>query len=564
MKFISSQLAYFFQNRNSKRNLKFLIIFIIFLVFVTTLYSILFHYIMAYEGQQHSWITGFYWTLTVMTTLGFGDITFHSDLGRFFSIFVLITGVLLLLVLLPFTFIQFFYSPWIDAQNKSRSPQILPSHIKDHVIFTSFNDITVSLIEKLKNYNIEYVIIIDELQKALDLYDLDFKVGYGIIDDPETYKKMRVEQSAMVFASNSDEMNTNIAFTIRELTETPTIITTADSPDSVDILELAGSNMVIEPRKMIGEAFSRRTLGGNALSSSIGKFENLIIAEAPAIGTPLLGKTLSELDLRKRIGINVIGFWDKGKFIEAKPDFVINKSTVLVMIGTQESIDRYDELFVIFNVNPNPVLIIGAGRVGKFVAKNLDKRNIDHITVENDPDIIPDVENVVQGDAADINVLKKAGIENAPSVIISTSNDDINVYLTIYCRRLRPDIQIISRANSDKNVSTLSRAGADLIMSYPSLTANAVFNYLRQNKILMLSEGIDIFSVKVPKKLIGSNLINSNIRQRTGCNVIAVKKNDDILVNPDPEIRLDEDTILLIIGTKESETEFMNQFPENA
>lgn len=564
MKFISSQLAYFFQDRNSKRNFKFLLIFIFFLIFMITLYSILFHYIMAYEGQQHSWVTGFYWTLTVMTTLGFGDITFHSDLGRFFSIVVLITGVLLLLVLLPFTFIQFFYSPWIEAQNKSRSPQVLPAHIKDHVIFTSFNDITVSLIEKLKNYNIEYVIIIDELQKALDLYDLDFKVGYGIIDDPETYKKMRVEQAAMVFASNSDEMNTNIAFTIRELTETPTIITTADSPDSLDILELAGSNMVIEPRKMIGEAFSRRTLGGNALSGTIGQFENLIIAEAPAIGTPLLGKTLSELNLRKRIGINVIGFWDKGKFIEAKPDFVIKKTTVLVMIGTQESIDRYDELFVIFNFNTNPVVIIGAGRVGKFVAKNLDKRNIDNIIVEKDPAIVTENEKIVLGDAADINVLKQAGIEKSPSVIISTSNDDINIYLTIYCRQLRPDIQIISRANSDKNVSTLSRAGADLIMSYPSLTANAVFNYLRQNKILMLSEGIDIFSVKVPKKLIGVNLINSNIRQRTGCNVIAVKKDDDIVVNPDPEITLDKDTILLIIGTKESETEFMKQFPENA
>ena len=41
------------------------------------------------EGQAHSWLTGLYWTLTVMSTLGFGDITFHSDLGRAFSIVVL-------------------------------------------------------------------------------------------------------------------------------------------------------------------------------------------------------------------------------------------------------------------------------------------------------------------------------------------------------------------------------------------------------------------------------------------------------------------------------------------
>ena len=77
-------------------------------------YSILFHVLMLYEGQEHSWMTGLYWTLTVMSTLGFGDITFHSDLGRTFSIVVLLSGMVSLLMLLPFTFIEFFYAPWMQ------------------------------------------------------------------------------------------------------------------------------------------------------------------------------------------------------------------------------------------------------------------------------------------------------------------------------------------------------------------------------------------------------------------------------------------------------------------
>jgi voltage-gated potassium channel len=68
------------------------------------------------EGRYHSWITGVYWTLTVMTTLGFGDITFASDIGRFFSIIVLLSGIVLLLILLPFMFIRLFYAPWLEAQ----------------------------------------------------------------------------------------------------------------------------------------------------------------------------------------------------------------------------------------------------------------------------------------------------------------------------------------------------------------------------------------------------------------------------------------------------------------
>ena len=46
-----------------------------------------------------------------MSTLGFGDITFHSDLGRLFSLIVLLSGVVLLLIMLPFAFIRYFYAP---------------------------------------------------------------------------------------------------------------------------------------------------------------------------------------------------------------------------------------------------------------------------------------------------------------------------------------------------------------------------------------------------------------------------------------------------------------------
>ena len=63
---------------------------------------------MLFEEKEFSWITGFYWTLTVMSTLGFGDITFASDLGKAFTLTVLLSGIVFLLVMLPFTFIQFF------------------------------------------------------------------------------------------------------------------------------------------------------------------------------------------------------------------------------------------------------------------------------------------------------------------------------------------------------------------------------------------------------------------------------------------------------------------------
>jgi hypothetical protein len=94
--------------KSAQRNLKVLSQFVIALTALVAVYSVLFHFIMAWEGQRFSWLTGVYWTLTVMSTLGFGDITFQSDLGRLFSIVVLLSGTLFMLILLPFTFIQFF------------------------------------------------------------------------------------------------------------------------------------------------------------------------------------------------------------------------------------------------------------------------------------------------------------------------------------------------------------------------------------------------------------------------------------------------------------------------
>ena len=114
------------QQRGMRRNISFLMRFIFMLLTLIAIYSIVFHYIMEYEGRSYSWVTGVYWTLTVMSTLGFGDITFTSDLGRLFSIVVLLSGVLLLLIMLPFTFIQFFYAPWLEVQKKghTRPPEV--------------------------------------------------------------------------------------------------------------------------------------------------------------------------------------------------------------------------------------------------------------------------------------------------------------------------------------------------------------------------------------------------------------------------------------------------------
>lgn len=525
-----------------------------------TTYSILFHFIMEYEGNQHSWLTGFYWTLTVMTTLGFGDITFHSDIGRFFSIAVLLSGVIFLLVLLPFTFIQFFYAPWIEAQSKSRAPRELAATTSNHIIITSFDPVTEALVKMLANYNKNYVIVIEELQKALDLYDAGYKVAVGAVDDPETYIRMRVNSASMVVATGGDEQNTNIAFTVRELSDIVPIATNVNNSESVDILELAGSSHVLPLKRMLGESLARRSIVSGAKSNIVGRIDELLIAEAPALGTPLVGKTVMECKLRENIGVNIIGIWERGAFQLPNPNMRISNNTVLMLAGAQEHFESYDEYFSIYNNSDAPALILGYGSVGRAVAETLTSQNFDYRIIEKKHINNINNDKIIIGNAADYDTLKKGGIDEAPSVIITTNDDAVNIYLTIYCRRLRRNMQIISRATQDKNISTLHRAGADLVMSYSSLGANAIFNLLQKGKVLMLTEGLDVFTVKAPPSLVGKSIIESQIRAVTQCNIVAVKTNGAMKINPEPRLVIQSDSEIVLIGTADSERNFIRHF----
>lgn len=200
MKFLPSQILFLLQKGKARRNIRTLVEFILFLIVLVTIFSVLFHLIMAHEGREYSIITGCYWTLTVMSSLGFGDITFNSDLGMFFTIIVLLSGIVFLLVMLPFTFIQFFYAPWLETQTKSRAPRFLPSKVRNHVIITCYDPIAIALVKRLKQYGYAYVLLVPEIQSALDFADQGYQVLVGELDDSATYQRANIHQAALVVA----------------------------------------------------------------------------------------------------------------------------------------------------------------------------------------------------------------------------------------------------------------------------------------------------------------------------------------------------------------------------
>ena len=563
MKFLVAQLLHLVKERPNRINLLALARFLLTLVILVTVYSILFHYIMEYEGRSQSWVTGFYWTLTVMSTLGFGDITFDSDLGKVFSIVVLLSGIVFLLILLPFTFIEFFYAPWMKAQQAARAPTRLPDKTRDHVIITHFDSVSRSLIEKLNQYQYPYVLLVADLNEALNLHDLGYKVMLGELDSPQTYERARVGHALMVVATGSDQLNVNVAATAREVSETVLILATANVRASVDILELAGCNHVLQLGEMMGQAIGRRVPSDDRQAYPIGHFDELMIVETMVRDTSLIGQTLRETRLRERVGVNVLGLWQRGFFQAAQPETLITENTVLVIAGTQEQIDRYNELFHAPRPITAPIVIIGAGRVGRATARALAARNLDYRIVEKMPDRIRDPEKYILGDAAELEVLEQAGIRQTSVAIITTHDDDLNIYLTIYCRRLRPEALIISRANLERNIATLHRAGADFVLSSASTGANAIINLMGRDNILMVAEGLDIFEVEIPAGLVGRTVADCNIRSRTGCTVVALHIEGQIQMMRDPHQPLPAEGRIILIGVPESEKRFLKIYKNN-
>ncbi len=538
--------------RTSRRNAILISRLVIVLLLLLAGNSMLFRYLINLENKDYSWITCLYWTVTNMSTLGLGDITFQSDLGRLFNIFVTVSGLAFILVLVPFTLVKLF-------QSTERIHRELPRTVKDHVIITNFDHVSQTLIRKLKQFKVPYVLLIPDLKEAAELTDKGFNIVSADLDDRETYKKVQINQSAGVVLTGNHFVNTTATYAIRQISKEIPIVSTADSDSAEEVLLSSGATNVIKLGEMMGKSLARRITAGDALAHDIEFFDKLKIAEATVKGTPLANKTLRESKLRELAGVSVVGIWNEGKFSLAKADTKISERSVLVLAGSPEQIDMYNEMFCIYNVASGPVLVVGGGKVGRAVGKILDEREIDYKLIEKNEELAVS-DKYITGDASDKDLLLRSGLMTSPAVAITTEDDNMNIFLTTLIRKFRADIQIISRGKLDRTVELLYGAGCDFVMSYASMGANSIFNLLKKGNILMIAEGVDVFKVDVPRSLAGVTIRESSVREKSGCSIVALVSEDDIKINPNPSALIEDGQSIILIGNFDAETRFFEQF----
>ncbi len=556
MKTISVEIAYFLRGR-AKQNLKVLAYYSIFLLFLIVTYAVLFRYLMLHlEGREYSFIAGLYWAITVMTTLGFGDITFHTDLGYAFAALVTVSGVVFLLIILPFGLISLFLAPWIEQRLRYRPSFSLPPETRGHVLVFGINPTARVLLSKLQSRKIPFVVITEDYEESLRLEEEeDIQVVCGSATDSKLLEKIRVDSARYIFANLSDTQNTNLCLTVRSLCKTP-IAAVVDDPEHVDLLRLAGADKAVPLQRILGRYLATRSTTCGALAHVIDSFGDLKIAEMPVYGTPFVNLTLEQARIRQQTGMTVIGVWERGTFTVPQKDTLLCPASLIVLAGTHEQLQKIEQLTG-EQEHDDLVFILGHGRIGCAAANFLDRKPVPYILIDQEDNQHCQEHIAVHGDATNRHLLRQSGIEKARGLVITTNDDSTNVFLTLSSRKSNPHMRIVARANTDENVAQLYSAGADFVVSNASVGANILMNILESKESIFLTEGVAIFRRYVPTSLIGRTIEESRLRPSTGCSIVAIERPEkELMLAPTPEYRLTRDCSLMLIGSPEQEEKF--------
>jgi voltage-gated potassium channel len=213
----------------------------------------------------------------------------------------------------------------------------------------------------------------------------------------------------------------------------------------------------------------------------------------------------------------------------------------------------------------NHYIIAGYGRVGRQVALEFMRRKVPFVVIEKTDAEIQNLQHegaiCVQGEATDDDVLRKAGIESARTLISTLPDEAQNVYLTLTARFMNRDLKIIARADYDEGVKKLHRAGADHVVSPHVLGGmRMAMACLRPNVVDFMHTaslgdgGLSIEEIMIPSgsPLVDKTLIESQLKQDYGVHIIGVKKPGGAMeLAPGPNTRLGESDILVLIGQTE-------------
>jgi voltage-gated potassium channel len=210
-------------------------------------------------------------------------------------------------------------------------------------------------------------------------------------------------------------------------------------------------------------------------------------------------------------------------------------------------------------------ILIGYGDVGRSIAAVLEKSHVYYVVIDTNELKLKDkgFEYVI-GNGTDEEILRRAGLTNASTIIIALNNDDDIIFTTLIARNVNPHSIILARANSTKSIDKIYRAGANYVASL-SIVAGQMLVHIalghEEDSILML-QGLEIgkHQITTGSFLAGKSIAQACIRSKIGCTIIGIEENGKTTTDIDPAILMKEGMTLAIIGNSEQISKFKEEF----
>lgn len=513
-------------------------------------YTLLYQWTMAtYEGIEVTFLHALRIVIEALTTAGFGGDTQNWQSGPVQALVILknLSGVLLVFLALPL-----FIVPLFRQVFQTRPPTT--SSLTEHVVICGYSTQDEILRSELEPLDIPYLYVDPDPDLVTDLTEDGINAIVGEPERIDVLESANVADARAIVADIGDETNPTVILAAKQINPDLRAISVIRNPEVEPYHRYANADEIVMNRRALGRSLGLRSAGSYAekLLGAVSVESDLQIIELRIQkGSDLVDQSLREANIIGRNGVTVIGAWLGGKFVVTPgPETIIEEHTILLVAGTSE---QYEDM----RARPIPtrrsdcskVVVCGYGTVGKAITQTLHEEGVDVTVV----DIAPKDGVDVVGDIADPETFEQVGIEDASAVVLSIDEDVTTLYATLIVNHHAPDAEIIVRADGADSVQKLYNAGADFVLSLPAVTGEILASMLI-DEVDILTPDVDFeFDRVEAPSFSGMSLAELDIRQRTGCTIVAVERDETLLTDLGGDFVVNPDDVLIVAGTCDSQ-----------
>ena len=200
-------------------------------------------------------------------------------------------------------------------------------------------------------------------------------------------------------------------------------------------------------------------------------------------------------------------------------------------------------------------VVFGLGRFGKSVAITLAEGGCEVLAVDNDADKVHEIADAVtcavKADVCDSETLVGLGIGNFDAAIVAIGeNLEASVMVTILAKELGIPF-VLAKAQTEIHAKVLKKVGADKVVFPEKETGIRIAHNIMMGNMfnaIELSSTTSMMELDIPNSWNDNSIKELNLRAKYRINVIGLKRDGKLDINPEPDEKLMREDILIVIG----------------